>query len=176
MPKLILIIGSLLLVSTLSHAQNSNSFEIYGQIISENTSCKLGVTDIIIPNTPPEKLKNIHDTSDWGYGDIRFTECTIGILGGVKQSSVALDIPLGIPTEPSGNYWSSNSDNLNFLGFEVLIDETRIGTFGRQIGPKEIENGAVTFATKSRIVRIAEGDINATETVTANLFFSATYQ
>lgn len=177
MQKLMFIIGSLVLVSTLSYAQNSNSFEISGEIISESTSCRLDVTHIFIPNTPPEKLKNIRDTSDWGYGDIRFTQCTIGVLGGMEQSRVVLDIPLGMAAEPSGTYWPNNSDNLNFLGFEVLIDEALIRASGHNIiGPKEIENSAVTFATKSRIIRIAEGEINSTETVTANVFFSAIYQ
>ncbi|UNM97017.1 hypothetical protein MMG00_03970 [Ignatzschineria rhizosphaerae] len=158
MKKLILAISSLLLMPLLSYAQTHSSFDINGKIISPETICIVNANDILIPDTNLNQLSNIKDHGDWGYSSIALTECTIGIVGQEKKSSVNLRI---LSSTSSGHdYWVNNGSVSGPLGIELQIDEMLISaSTPNNIPPKEITSGYAEFKTQARLVRIKEGAI-----------------
>lgn len=158
MNKLALIMSSLLLIPLLSYAQSNGSFEVNGKIISPETFCLVDAKNILIPDTNLSQLSNIKDHGNWGYSSIALTECTIGVVGQEKKSSVNLRILTGIST--GHDYWTSMGSVTGPLGIELQIDEMLISaSTPNNIPPKEITSGYAEFKTQARLVRINEGAI-----------------
>ncbi|UNM97015.1 hypothetical protein MMG00_03960 [Ignatzschineria rhizosphaerae] len=153
MKKLLYIFSLVTLTMSLGYAQNSSSFQVEGEITSDQR-CQIGGQMNIDVSATIEQIVN--NSAPWGMGNLSLTNCDLSVTEGHPISYVAWSV---IPDSVPGmhqRYWNIDSFYvyLEFVMGGGIVPPTGIDP----ILPEPytpIVNGSANLEVKARLVHVA---------------------
>lgn len=112
---------------TVTHAQNSGSFQVNG-FLDPHYICDVSAQDqhLDFKNINANDISKLGARSHSVNGHISFMNCDLALPGGGTVSGIDLRVIPGTPS-PNDQYWSIlNKPNADYLGIDLRINNQKI--------------------------------------------------